>query len=353
MRILHVAVENIQDVPGVLSRSHYLFNDESLLVTLTPSSLGFPNDVCLNYPLLNSDIIRFARRLSKRSNVNVAEHELSLKVKGSDLFEKMYFYTRDVAWMYFLHRAWRRHDLDAFDIYHFDGDIPFAYGDRILKKLTGKRIVTHFFGSELRKFGMNPYLRERAELRITSELDHCKIDPDLFFVPIPYIADGIKPRTDENKVLRVGHSPTRRSAKGTPDIIRIIERLKKRIDFEFVLIEGVSHKRCMELKRTCDIGIDQIGNYAGTGYGRSGLEFLALGIPTITEIPSEYEPLLSNHPFVNANLKDFEDLLARLLTDRAYRQGKIEQGLTWVREFPHPKRIMGEIYKQYKKLGWI
>jgi hypothetical protein len=352
MRILHFALENIQDVPGLLCRMHQVFGDESMLVTMIPSRLGFPNGICLKYPLLNSGSMRALRYLGKRGDVNVAAHELTLRMKGGNVLERSFFHLRDQVWGYHLHKAWRRYGFDAFDIYHFDGDIPFIYGDRILKKLAGKRIVTHFFGSELRKWGMNPHLKEYADLRITSELDHRKIDPSLFFVPIPYTVEGLYPRKDENTLLRVGHSPTRRSAKGTPDIIRAVERLQGCIKFEFVLIEGVSHDRCMEIKRTCDIGIDQIGNYAGTGYGRSGLEFLALGIPTITEIPHEYEPLLPGHPFVNANLKNFGEVLARLLTDRAYRQGQKDRGLTWVREFPDPRRIMEEIYSQYHRLGW-
>ncbi len=235
----------------------------------------------------------------------------------------------------------------------FDGDLPFIFGDRMLRRLKHKKIVTHFFGSELRKWGMNPFLRDHARLRITSELDHTKIDPGLVFIPIPYDATGILSRHKENSVLRVGHSPTRRTAKGTADIITAVEELKKEIQFEFLLIEGVSHAKCMELKSSCDIGIDQIGNYAGTGYGRSGLEFLALGIPTITEIPDEYEPLLPGHPFVKATIEDFKDVLYRLLTDKKLREKKRMQGIRWVREFPHPRRIIAQVYREYKKLGWV
>jgi len=353
MRILHLSFENFQDVPGLLSRSHSLFGHNGTLATLTPSTLGFPNGIMLNYPLLNSGLIRAIRRMTGRQSVNVQEHELRLRIKGEDLWQRMFFRTRDVIWLNRLQRSWRRFDLGGFDIYHFDGDLPFIFGDRILKKIRNKRIVTHFFGSELRKWGMNPYLRNFARLRFTSELDHTKIDPELIFVPIPYEADHIIPRTHENKVLRIGHSPTRRSAKGTPDIIKSINKLKKKVDFEFLLIEGVSNERCMEMKRTCDIGIDQIGNYAGTGYGRSGLEFLALGIPTITEIPDEYEYLLCEHPFVNATLDNFEDVLYRLLIDKRLRIKKRRQSLRWVREYPAPKRIITKIYEEYRKLHWV
>lgn len=353
MHILHITFENFQDVPGILSRSHGYFGDDGRLVTLVRSRLGFPNAVCLDYPFLDSGPIRTFSRMLGRHNVNVMETELKLKMKGENPIERMYFRARDYPWLYKLNRAWRRHGLDSFDIYHFDGDIPFIYGDRILKKLEGKKIVTHFFGSELRKWGMNPFLREHAHLRFTSELDHRKIDPSLVFVPIPYDVGGIRPRSNENRVLRVGHSPTRRTAKGTGDIIEAVNRIKKHTDFEFLLIEGVSHGKCMDLKATCDIGIDQIGNYAGTGYGRSGLEFLALGIPTITEIPDEYEGLLPGHPFVKATKGDFEEVLSQLLHDRRFREMKRREGLKWVREFPHPRRIISEIYKEYRRAGWI
>jgi hypothetical protein len=336
-----------------LSRSHAFFGDEGVLATMVRSRLGFPNGMLLDYPLLNSGPVHDLSRLTGRHNVNVLETELKLKVKGERRIERAYFKSRDWLWLYQLNRAWRRHELGAFDIYHFDGDVPFIYGDRILKRLKGKRIVTHFFGSELRKWGMNPYLRDRAQLRFTSELDHTKIDPTLVFVPIPYEAGNIKPRSTENRVLRVGHSPTRRSAKGTADIIGAVDQLKRKIDFEFVLIEGLPHQKCMELKATCDIGIDQIGNYAGTGYGRSGLEFLALGIPTITEMPVEHEKLLPGHPFVRATKEDFVRVLQRLLTDRAMRRKKRAEGIRWVKDFPNPCRIMGVIYGEYRRIGWL
>jgi hypothetical protein len=353
MKVLHLVFENFQDVAGLLSRSHHFYGDESELVTMARSQLGFPNGVLLNYPLLNSPLAKIIRRLSGRDNVNVPERELKLNVKGGNPALRFYFKARDFLWQYKLHKAWRCHDLGGFDIYHFDGDMPFIYGDRILKKLKGKRIVTHFFGSELRKWGMNPYLRKYAQLRFTSEVDHLKIDPSLIFVPIPFEVDRIAPRGGENATLVVGHSPTRRTAKGTDDIIRAVNQVKGKINFEFRLIEGVKHNQCMELKAGCDIGIDQVGNYAGTAYGRSGLEFLALGIPTITEIPDEYEPLLPGHPFVKATRDTLEEILYHLLRDTDLRRRKKTEGITWVRDFVNPRRVMAKIYGEYRKKGWL
>src|SRR5512136_1300068 len=162
---------------------------------MAPSRLGFPNGIMLDYPLLNSPLTRFLRRLARRGNVNVPEQELKARIKGRNPWLRLYFQFRDLLWLYRLHKAWRRYGLGDFDIYHFDGDIPFIYGDRILKKLNGKRMVTHFFGSELRKWGMNPHLKISARIRFTSEVDHPKIDPSLIFVPIPFEADKISPRS--------------------------------------------------------------------------------------------------------------------------------------------------------------
>lgn len=353
MKILHLTFENFQDVAGLLSRQHQLYGDEGVLVTMTHSRLGFPDGILLNYPLLNSDIIINLRKILRKNNVNVPPSELKMRIKGDNILEKIFFNMRDQVWLYQLHKFWDRYRFNSFDIYHFDGGVPFIYGDRILKKLKDKHIVAHFFGSDLRKWGINPYLKEYAQLKFTSEVDHTKIDPTLIFVPIPFEAEKIVPCRTENKILRVCHSPTRRTAKGTAEIIEIVERLRKKIKFEFVLIEGATHKKCMELKATCDIGIDQIGNYAGTAYGRSGLEFLALGIPTITEIPEEYEYLLPDHPFINANKNNLEEVLAMVLTDHKLRHEKREKGLKWVKEFPNPRRVIGLIYREYQRLGWI
>ncbi len=353
MKVLHLTFENFQDVAGLLSRQHQLYGDEGVLVTMTHSRLGFPDGILLNYPFLNSDIIINLRKILKKDNVNVPPSELKMRIKGNNILEKIFFNMRDQIWLYQLHKFWDRYHFNSFDIYHFDGGIPFIYGERILKKLKNKHIVAHFFGSDLRKWGINPYLKEYAQLKFTSEVDHIKIDPTLIFVPIPFEAEKIVPRKTENKILRVCHSPTRRTAKGTAEIIEIVDRLRKKIKFEFVLIEGVTHKKCMEIKATCDIGIDQIGNYAGTAYGRSGLEFLALGIPTITEIPEEYEYLLPDHPFINASKKNLEEILYTVVTDTELRNKKREQGLKWVREFPNPKRVIKLIYTEYKRLGWI
>jgi len=356
LKILHVTFENFQDVPGLLSRSHAFFGDQGALVTMSRSKLGFPNGILLNYPMLNSPVMRRMRSLTGRENVNVPDDRLTLRIRGNHWGKRLFLTTRDLLWLERLHNAWQRFRLDSYDIYHFDGNMPFIFGDRILKKLKDqkKHLVTHFFGTDLRKWGMNPYLKDYAELRFTSEVDHTKIDPSLIFVPIPYEADRVTPRENENATLRIGHSPTRRTAKGTQDIIDSIARIPRKDlpGFEFVLIENVSHRRCMEIKATCDIGIDQVGNYAGTAYGRSGLEFLALGIPTITEIPDEYECLLPGHPFIKATKDTLADVVAKTLRNGDLRRQKREQGIDWVRTFPHPRRIISRMYEEYHRLGW-
>jgi len=58
-------------------------------------------------------------------------------------------------------------------------------------------------------------------------------------------------------------------------------------------------------------------------------------------------------PFVKATINDFEEVLLNLLRDRQLREEKRREGLQWVHEFPHPRRIISEIYKEYRRIGWI
>ena len=52
----------------------------------------------------------------------------------------------------------------------------------------------------------------------------------------------------EKRPLRIGHAPTHRLVKGTDVIIRSINLLKKKYDFEFILIEGLKN---IEAKNRC------------------------------------------------------------------------------------------------------
>ena len=79
----------------------------------------------------------------------------------------------------------------------------------------------------------------------------------------------------------VVHAPSRRGVKGTEAILRAVERLQKRVNFRFMLIENLPHAEAKAAYKEADVVIDQlrIG-----WYGVLATETMALGKPTIAYI---------------------------------------------------------------------
>ena len=85
----------------------------------------------------------------------------------------------------------------------------------------------------------------------------------------------------EKRPLRIGHAPTHRLVKGTDVIIRSINLLKKKYDFEFILIEGLKNIEAKNQYKKIDVLIDQL--FHGW-YGGLAVEAMALGKPVISYI---------------------------------------------------------------------
>lgn len=354
LRILHCAPENISVISSTFVKAHRELGNESLLVTFIKSRIDFDDEVVFDYPLFNEEPIRRLKAFLGKEDVAVKETPKQAPVWGQGASGK-FFKMRDLLWEYQLRKFWYRYRLFDFDIYHFDTGVPFIFGDRIVKKLAsmGKKIVAFYCGTDLRKRGVDKNLEPYAGLNLTCEYDHLLFYPDLHYVFMPFDHYPFKMRGDENHILRVCHAPSRRGAKGTRHVIEAVNELKEEINFEFVLIEGVPYQECIKIKKTCDIGIEQVGSYAGTGYGRNSLEFLAMGIPTITEIPDDYERMIPDHPFIKAEINSLKDVLRTVIKDKKLRMRKKVEGRRWVERHHDPKHIVQGIYKLYQGLGWI
>ena len=74
----------------------------------------------------------------------------------------------------------------------------------------------------------------------------------------------------------------------------------------------------------------------GTGYGKAGLETLAMGIPTITNMTEEYTGWLPENPFIVANNEnELYNKLNDLLENKNYREQLGERGKQWVEKYHH------------------
>ncbi|MEJ2568340.1 MAG: glycosyltransferase family 1 protein, partial [candidate division WOR-3 bacterium] len=135
----------------------------------------------------------------------------------------------------------------------------------------------------------------------------------------------------KNKKLTICHAPTKRYLKGTDYVLKAVNGLKNKYDFEFLLIENTPHKEVLKIKeRQCDVLVDQLTDLGGFGYGMNSMESLSMGIPCITYINPQYEKFLKVHPFINANKENIKEVLEKILKNPEILLKKSAESRRWV-----------------------
>lgn len=351
LKILHIAPINFAGVPYDFYKMHLACGDDSHIVTMHKNGQTFLEDICLNLPLPNQKIasyIRSKKVSALENNTRTEAHYFAAK----NIFEKTYYNIYDFLIRPKIEKAIQEYSLNDFDIVHYDGGLDFYRDSRqaIKWKKQGKKIVCCYYGSDLRIRGLIKELDEISDLNVTSEFDHLSLKKDLKYLFYPFDTSELpakKERTSES--IKIVHSPTSRKYKGTKLIISVIEKIKKNRNIEFLLKENVDRKELLEIKSKCDISIDQVGGtMGGTGYGKAGLETLAMGIPTITNMTKEYEEWLPENPFITAN--NFDDLykcLIDLIDDENYRNVCGGKGIEWVNKYHSYKSVNENLMKLY------
>ncbi|MBI3585527.1 MAG: glycosyltransferase [Ignavibacteriales bacterium] len=357
MNVLHVAPLNVAGVPYSMMAMQRRFGANARLVTLHANALTFPEDICLNLPLPRNTFARIWRDFKKSKTQQTAANQSKnpdtyLPIhEPKNFFEKIYFSWDDTRREPAIRKAMEQYDLDKFEIIHFDGGLDFFRDARTANqwKREGKKIICHYMGSDLRVRGIDPVMNELSDLNLTNESDHLLRHPDIHYIYIPFDVAPYKMRMDENKHLRIVHSPTNRDAKGTELILPVMERVKKARNVEFVLIENTPHDEVLRIKQTCDIAIEQVGNMGGTGYGRNSLETLAMGIPTITEMTPDYTAWLPENPFVLASRQTLFERLIELIDNPQMRAVKSAAGRTWVEKYHSYESVHNRLMELYRE----
>lgn len=145
----------------------------------------------------------------------------------------------------------------------------------------------------------------------------------------------------------VVHAPSKRGLKGTEAVLRAVERLKDRFDFEFVLLHGMPRSDVLRAMQHCDVYVDQflIGEY-----GMASLEAMAFGRPVVCYLRNDVvERSPGQLPIVNANQDDLCDRLAELLADPARREAIGIESRRYVEQYhdaAHHARSLTVVYQQ-------
>ncbi|MGE5350666.1 MAG: glycosyltransferase [Acidobacteriota bacterium] len=356
-KILHIAPMNYAGVPYSFYDMHLKCGDDSRIITFHKNERDFPEDICLNWPLLRFKMASLWRKKK------VAFREASLsnaapEFKPENTLESWYFTLTDFMRAPKVERLINKYNLNDFEIIHYDAGLDFFRDARQAKKWKkeGKKIVCCYYGSDLRTRGLISDLDKISDLNITSEFDHLALKKDLQYVFYPYDPGELPEKSrEENEMPVIVHSPTNRKYKGTDLILSAIDKIKKERKIKFLLLENMPRGEVLKIKSRSDICIDQVGGtMGGTGYGKAGIETIGIGIPTITNMTREYENWLPENPFVVANdARELYNKLNELLESKDLRLTLREKGKLWLKNYHGYESVNKRLYELYREKNII
>lgn len=263
--------------------------------------------------------------------------------------------------------------------------LPFSLDLKYIKFLK-KPVVVEWLGSEIRipeiEFADNPYYREvffkgyeySYEEKNKSYLLQEKfakygfscivsmenfqyirkdIWKNIYILPAQRIVlsdyQPVYPDPENSKLLIV-HSPTAFVAKGTPAVLKAVEKLKSEYEFEFQLLYNLPHQEVLRVVKSSDIFLDQ---FVIGSYGMAAVEAMAFGKPVVCYIK---DSLIKNYPpdfpVINANQENLVEVLRNFLKDGNLRKEIGKKSREYVEKY-HSMEILGnkllEIYKEILK----
>ena len=187
------------------------------------------------------------------------------------------------------------------------------------------------------------------------------VNPDLLHVLparakfVPYASVNPRdwsPVQAGNKRPLLLHAPTHRGVKGTGRILEVVEQLRaKGVDFDFELVEGLTHAEARARYERADLLIDQL--YAGW-YGGLAVELMALGKPVVCYLRDRDfrflpEGMTEELPVIQATADNLASVLKEWLQKRRReleRQG--EKSRRFVERWHDPIQIAEVMKEEYE-----
>jgi len=353
LKILYISPENTVGTLSYWKKAHELNGNECRYVTFFPSSSGYEEDICLDLPFISSKSSYTKWRLWFTRNIEKKEPWQDIggnpPVWNPPGWQKKLFRLRELLWKIKINRAIKKYNLEDFDVYHFEWGMDFYRNAEFAKKLkeTGKKIICHYHGQDMRNRGVIPAMDEICDLNLTNELDLTFRHPNIKYLFLPYDVRAFEAKQNINKQITICHATTNRLIKGSDKIIEVCEKLEKSHNIKFIFIENTPHEEVLKLKSHSDIYIDQITDHA-PGYGMNSLESLSMGVTSVTYLNPDFEEFIPDHPFINANAENLQDKLIEIIEDRELLSKKALESRKWVEKFHDYRNVVKELYKLYQ-----
>jgi len=359
MKILYISPENTVGTLSTWKKFHESQGNQCEFITFYESPNNFDSGLCLNLPFIstgslykNVRSIYYRHKYGKGGEYKIKDGHPPVW-RATKFYEKLYFKIRDYFWSKIINKKLRKINLLNFDVYHFEWGLDFYRDCSFAKKVfeLKKPIICTYHGQDLRTRGVVEPLNLMADKNFSSELDLLSMHPKMeyMFLPIDFKQNQSIKKTGRN--IRICHTPTNRYYKGSEKIIEVCSKIaKERDNVEFILIEKVSHEKVLKIKSTCDILIDQIGNYGGVGYGMNSVESMAMGLCCMTEMTEACDNFFKDHPFININESNLFDCLSFLIQDASKIDDYKQKSLDWVKQ-NHDVCVVGKkLYNNYQKI---
>lgn len=273
------------------------------------------------------------------------------------------------------------------DVIHwYYSDAPARLGlDRLVLKMLSAPGVVEWTGADIRipdvEFAENPYYkrawengyeyrrvesRERSLIRqrrmgqlglasvaATGMLQYVQRDlfPRVYQLEQRLILEEYEPvYPDQNRrAPRVLHIPSAPVAKGTSAVLKAVEALRSRCDFDFLLTApGTPRSQVLVWMAEADIILDQ---FVLGDRGILSLEAMALGKPVVCylkpSLTSAYPPDL---PIINATQDTLATVLEPVLRSGALRSELGRRGRSFMEQHHDARRVIPELIEIYREV---
>ena len=358
MKILYLSPENTVGLLSIWKKIHESNGHEMKFITMYRSKQKFDDGICLNLPLINTSnqYINARNKYYKITRGPLGNQETwggKSIYNSQNWIEKIYFPFRDVLWKPKVEKYIIKNDLFNYDVYHFEWGMDlyrnFSFAKR-LKKM-GKPIIAHYHGQDIRTRGVFADMDQLAALSLTSEIDLISIYSKLNYLPLPFVFPAERPDFKISGKIKICHSTTNRYYKGSEIIIPICERLaNNNKNVEFILIENKSHAETMQIKKGCDINIDQICNRGGWGYGMNSVEAMSMGLCVVSEINDSVKSVIGDSPFVDINQDSIYEKINELVGNRKKIVELKEYAYEWGFNNHGAQGVSNKLYKFYQRI---
>jgi glycosyltransferase involved in cell wall biosynthesis len=263
-----------------------------------------------------------------------------------------------------------------FDVFHFHFGTSLIYdlSDLHRYKTEGKKVVQHYWGSDVRLFStaqkMNPYIKVKThdeellkrKMEFTSKyVSSCIVgDYELFeyvqgifenVYVVPALIDlGNYPYQEpgRNEKFLIVHAPSSPLIKGTRHVVDAVEKLSDTYDFEFKLIRNMPHDEAKKWYARADLIVDELR--CGS-YGLLTLESLSMGKAVITWITDAMRDRYPEDvPVIVANPDTVREKIEYVLKNREIVEELGIKGRAYVKKYHDADKVAMKMLNIYNKL---